>query len=280
MSTYEFGVNRMVAPRIPLRDFLSIPGIVGATGVELRNDLEGFDVLDDMSPAEVTERLARDGARVLTINAVQHFNLPDAFADAATELRRLVGYASALGRCAVVLCPHNANDDARSDGAKRADTIEGLRRLAPILEEAGVTGLVEPLGFPESSLRSPFVAADIIDAVGSDAYRITLDTFHFAVAGFSSDAITADVARLVGLVHVSGVTAAGPVAAFRDPDRVYVDRDDRVENVATVRTLLAHGYRGPVSFEPFSPTVHAPDVDGVASALRASIDFLREGLNG
>ena len=44
---------------------------------------------------------------------------------------------------------------------------------------------------------------------------------------------------------------------MRDPHRVLVDRDDRLGNIAQMRALLAGGYAGPFSFEPFALSVHA-----------------------
>ena len=58
-----------------------------------------------------------------------------------------------------------------------------------------------------------------------------------------------------------------------DPHRVLVDVRDRLENVAQVRALLARGFEGPYSFEPFAPEVHA--LADPEAALRESIDYLK-----
>jgi 2-keto-myo-inositol isomerase len=51
-----------------------------------------------------------------------------------------------------------------------------------------------------------------------------------------------------------------------------VDAGDRLENIAQIRALLAAGYDGPFSFEPFAPEVHGlPDPE---AALRASMDHV------
>ncbi|MEF9605555.1 xylose isomerase, partial [Paracoccus sp. PXZ] len=77
-----------------------------------------------------------------------------------------------------------------------------------------------------------------------------------------------------GLVHVSGVTDPTlAVEAMLDGHRVLVDAADRLENAAQLRALLADGYEGPVSFEPFAPDVHA--LEDIESALRASMEHLR-----
>ncbi len=42
------------------------------------------------------------------------------------------------------------------------DTKKSLQHYLPMLEDAGMVGLVEPLGFPESSLRDTALAAEIV----------------------------------------------------------------------------------------------------------------------
>jgi 2-keto-myo-inositol isomerase len=58
-----------------------------------------------------------------------------------------------------------------------------------------------------------------------------------------------------------------------DPHRVLVDGRDRLENVRQIRELLARGFDGPFSFEPFAPEVH--ELADPEAALRASIDYVR-----
>lgn len=270
----------MVAPSWKMEEFISLSAEVKAVGVELRNDLEGFDVVDDLDPKAMRDLLATYNQSVVSINAVQHFNVPSALQDAETELKRLIGFGRELGRPGIVMCPHNDTSDTRSDMEKVVDTRSALKTFKPILEDAGVIGLVEPLGFPESALRSHSLAAEIIGEIGSNALRITLDTFHFAVAGQDPAILgTSKVpVELIGLVHVSGVTADGSVSDFRDPDRVYVDADDRVGNVASLKNLVSAGFVGVASFEPFSPSVHGYSRDVMVEVLNKSIAFIRASL--
>ncbi|MFW5642620.1 MAG: TIM barrel protein [Alkalispirochaeta sp.] len=277
MADVQFGVNRMVAPSLKLDAFLDLSAAVEAVGVELRNDLPGFDVIDTLDIEEVRELLSERNLSVLTINAVQHFNLPSATGEAMAELKRLIGFARDLGQPAIVMCPHCDVSDTRSRSEMAKDTEKTLREYRPVLEDSGVIGLVEPLGFPESSLRDTALAAKIIGEIGSDSYRITLDTFHFAVAGMDPAILgtAALPAESVGLIHLSGVTKAGPVSEFRDPDRVYVDDDDRIGNVETVRRLTAAGFSGAASFEPFSPEVHQLTAEQTGGAIRSSINYIK-----
>lgn len=285
MSRLQFGVNRMVAPVLTLPEFVELAAAVGAAGVELRNDLPGFDVIDALDPGEVRDLLGRSDLSVLSINAVQHFNLPSAVDDATIELQRLIGFAKELespgfGVPAIVMCPHCDNRDTRTSREKVQDTAEALRHYRPILEDAGVVGLVEPLGFPESSLRDTALAAEILGELDSDAYRLTLDTFHFSVAGLDPGLIGTRKlpTRLVGLVHLSGVKKGGAVASFRDSDRVLVDADDRVGNVEILRALRDAGFSGAASFEPFALEIHELSASEASAAVSESIVYLDSNL--
>ena len=98
------------------------------------------------------------------------------------------------------------------------------------------------------------------------------DTFHHHLAGE-----TEFFPERTGIVHISGV--ADPDVAIEemlDPHRVLVDDADRLENVPQIRELLARGFEGPFSFEPFAPEVHA--LTDAESAVRASMAQVTEQL--
>jgi 2-keto-myo-inositol isomerase len=152
-------------------------------------------------------------------------------------------------------------------GSRKVTEI-ALREILPMLKAHGLKAMVEPLGFAVCSLRYKDVLADCIDAVGGHGtYFIVHDTFHHALAGFGP--IYPD---LTGIVHVSGVTDSIYLDDMRDPHRVLVDADDVLGNVAQIRALRAGGYAGPISFEPFAPSVHG--LQDHAPALRASMAHL------
>ena len=101
-----------------------------------------------------------------------------------------------------------------ADGARQANLRQSLAALKPMLEEAGIIGLVEPLGFEICSLRSKTEAADAIEELGAQStFRLVHDTFHHHLAGEA-----AIFPELTGLVHISGVSdPAVSVADMRDP---------------------------------------------------------------
>ncbi len=64
-------------------------------------------------------------------------------------------------------------------------------------------------------------------------------------------------------------TCATPTAFWSMPS-------DRLDNLGQIRALLAGGYAGPFSFEPFSPNVHT--LADPAAALADSMAFIRAGV--
>ena len=78
-------------------------------------------------------------------------------------------------------------------------------------------------------------------------------------------------------MHVSGVDDPALAAAeMRDADRGLVTAEDRIGNIAQIQALLAGGYAGHLSFEPFAPAVAR--LAG-REALRRSMDLIREGVS-
>lgn len=261
----RFALNHIVAPRLPLAEFLAMAGRLGVTDVEIRNDLP--DVPGTM-PATEVRRMAEDaGATILSINALYPFNrwsgdLPDRAA-------AMADYAAACGAQALVMCPLN-------DGTPVAHSavVEALDAIRPLLDARGLMGLVEPLGFPASSLRTKAEALAAMTEAddGGTTYRLLHDSFHHHLAA-EADLYPARTA----LVHLSGVTDPGvAIPDLRDAHRVLVDEADRLGTIAQVRALIEGGYDGPFSLEPFAAAVHAmPDIE---ARLAASMDLIRRAI--
>ncbi len=85
----QLAINRITAPALGLADFYRLASSLGFTKVEIRNDLGREDPIDGMKPAEARRLAADGGVEVITINALQKFNLPAARAKAFAELLNL-----------------------------------------------------------------------------------------------------------------------------------------------------------------------------------------------
>lgn len=259
-----FALNHMTAPHLGWEAFADLAASLGCIGVEYRNDLAG-PLFGGVDPATVGAAVRARNLRFLALAEVKMFN--DWSATKAAEAEALMQIAVAAGAEAISLIPRN--DRVATDRTEsRKVTERALREILPMLKAHGLKAMVEPLGFAACSLRYKDVLAACIDAVGGrGTYFMVHDTFHHALAGFGP--IYPD---LTGIVHVSGVTDAIYLDDMRDPHRVLVDADDVLGNVAQIRALRAGGYVGPISYEPFAPTVHS--LQDHAPALRASMAYL------
>lgn len=230
-----------------------------------------------MTPAEAAALAGSRGIEVISINALQKFNLASMRANAAGDLERLLDIAAGVGCPAIVLCPNNDGTDARGQEQREAETIDALAAFGPLFTKRRVFGCVEPLGFSISSLASLVVAQRAIRASGCRCYRIVLDTFHHHIGPDDEATVGGayDVAT-TGLVHVSGVEADIPAGEYRDEHRVLVGQADRLGSRQQIRRLEALGYTGDYSFEPFSPAVQRLARPELLAALKTSLAYLRE----
>lgn len=263
-----FALNHMTTPKLGWEAFLDLAKDLGCVGVEFRNDFKTA-LFDGADPAVVGAAVKARGLRFLALAEVKMFN---DWSDAkAAEAEALMQIAVAAGAEAVSLIPRN--DGVATDRAdSRRVTETALREILPMLKAHGLKAMVEPLGFAVCSLRHKDVLADAIDAVGGvGTYYMVHDTFHHALAGFGPI-----FPELTGIVHVSGVKDMIALDDMRDPHRVLVDADDVLGNVAQIRALRAAGYTGPISYEPFAPSVH--DLADPKAALATSMEFICAGV--
>ena len=262
-------VNHVTAPRLRYDALFALAASVGAVGVELRNDL-GRPLFEGDSLARVREAAARAGIRIVGLSQVYPFNR---WSDAVRgEVAALIAAAVAIGAETISLIPCN-DGTGLADGERQANVRTALAGILPLLGGTPLVALVEPLGFETASLRSKAEAVAIIEELGaSGRIRLVHDTFHHHLAGGGPL-----YPEHTGIVHVSGVVDPSlAVGQMRDADRVLVDADDRLGNVAQIAALVEGGYRGPISFEAFSPAVQA--LADPTDDLAASIDFIARHL--
>jgi 2-keto-myo-inositol isomerase len=256
----RFAINHITAPKLSLEQFFVSAKALDLTDVEIRNDLP--DIVGTVKPEAVKTAAEKAGLTIISINALYPFNVWSG--DLPQRAVALADYAAASGAKALVMCPLNDGTEVPFD-----DLVTALKAMKPILAERGLTGLVEPLGFPVSSLRTKKEALRAIDAAeGGEVYKLVHDTFHHHLAGE-----TEFFAERTGLVHISGVVDQGvALDDMLDAHRVLVDASDRLENIAQIRTLIAAGFEGPYSFEPFAEEVHA--LADVEPAVRESMAYI------
>jgi 2-keto-myo-inositol isomerase len=269
LDTSRFSLNRIIYPELNLENFFKLTKDLGLNKVELRNDLPGGKILDDYAQEDVKALANKYGIQILTINAIQKFNLGTVLDQVYEETRKMLKTAAVIGCGAVVLCPNNDVEDKRTQEQFYSETVAALQKLAPLFEETDITGLVEPLGFEECSLRSKKIAIQAIQESEYDGYQIVHDTFHHYLG--PDEAIFPEY---TGLVHISGVETDIPTSQIRDEHRLLIGGRDIMDNKAQIRALESRGYTGTYSFEPFSSDVQNMPLERLKEALSESLEFM------
>ena len=262
-------INHVSAPNLNWRELLDLASALNCEGVEFRNDLNRPLFSGESADAVASEAAGR-GQRIVGLSEVYGFNCWSE--KIRREVQALAATAKKCGAESINLIPSNDGSHPGKIG-RQSMLRNALREIRGLLEEAGILGFVEPLGFLTSSLRSKAEAVDAIESVnGSDQFRIVHDTFHHFLAG--EDEIFAD---RTGVIHVSGV--ADPSLSpheMEDRHRLLVDGHDRIGNIDQIAALREAGYSGPVSMEAFSPVVQS--LNNPKAAIGRSFEFIRMSL--
>ncbi|WP_372573498.1 TIM barrel protein [Ruegeria jejuensis] len=259
----------MTVPRLSARGLLTMASALGCTGVEFRNDLNS-PLFDGEDPKDIGAAARAAELRILALAEVKAFN--DAPSDKLPAALDLMQMAAACGAEGVSLIPQVATGSTGRD-TQRLALRAALEVLQAPLEDHGLTGLIEPLGFAQSTVRFKSDVVAVLDDMNRPAcFGIVHDTFHHHLAG--EDSIHA---KVTALVHISGITDPAPTSEqMVDTHRVLVDADDRLGNLPQLHALQAAGYDGPVSFEAFAPEIH--NMAQPAQALARSQEFITSHL--
>ena len=271
----KISLNRIIYPKLKLEDFFKFAQDLDLSKIELRNDLPGGKIIDGYTPGQLKELSKKYGVEILTINALQKFNLSAILPETIKEMKKLINLSLSIDCKAIVLCPNNDVNDKRNSGEIFKETVKALKSFGPLFQDSGMQGYLEPLGFEECSLRSIVTAMKAIQESGYPAYKIVHDTFHHHLGPDTFDTIKNDYdISYTGLVHISGVECEMPINEYRDNHRVLVTTQDRLQTKEQIELLLKLGYAGNISFEPFSQKVQEMEIEKIKSAINNSIEYI------
>ncbi|CNG95732.1 TIM barrel protein [Yersinia kristensenii] len=271
----RFCINRKIAPSLSIESFFSLVKKCGLNKVELRNDMLGGKVTDELSSAQLNALADEYEIEIVTINALQYFNLPEHRPALLKETENMLKQAKAINCRGVILCPNCSANDRRSAEQKEQDTVEALVLLAPLFKKYQVTGLVEPLGFEISSLRSHLLTQSIIRKSAAP-YKMVLDTFHYYLSDIAQAEFDAHIdINTIGLVHLSGVEEARLKHTLTDEDRIMLSEQDKLNSKQQVANLERLGYQGIYAFEPFSSQLNTWSETDIEREIHQSIVYLQ-----
>jgi len=278
VSRSNISLNRILFPAGSLETFFKLCSDIGLNKVELRNDLENIGIIDAYSPQQVKQFSEKYGIKILTINALQKFNLGAVLPKVLEELKQLIRLSVAIDCAAIVLVPNNDINDKRPSGAILKETVAALKAFGPLFEDSGIWGYIEPLGFEECSLRSKVTALHAIQESGYRNYKIVHDTFHHYLGPDTDDTLKHNYdISCTGLVHVSGVESKISSNKYKDDQRILITDRDCLRNREQLKLLSRLGYTGDISFEPFAREVQGMEIEALKAAINQSINFIRSG---
>jgi len=271
----RISLNRIIYPKLKLEDFFKFAQDLDLNKIEIRNDLPGGKIIDGYTPGQLKELSKKYGVKILTINALQKFNLGVILPETIKELKKLINLSLSIGCKAIVLCPNNDVNDKRNSEEIFKETVKSLKSFGPLFQDSGIQGYLEPLGFEECSLRSLVTAMNAIQESGYPVYKTVHDTFHHHIGPDTLDTIKNDYdISYTGLVHISGVECNIPAEEYRDNHRVLVTAQDRLQSREQIGLLLGLGYAGNISYEPFSQKVQEMEIENIKSAIDQSIEYI------
>ena len=271
----RISLNRIIYPKLKLEDFFKFTKDLDLNKIELRNDLPGGKIIDDYTPEQLKELIKKYGVEILTINALQKFNLGAILPKTIEELKKITDLSQFIGCKAIILCPNNDVKDKRDSEEIFKETVKALKSFGPLFKDNGMRGYLEPLGFEECSLRSIVTAMKAVQESGYPVYKIVHDTFHHHLSPDTFETIENNYdISYTGLVHISGVECNIPVEEFRDNHRVLVTEQDKLQTKEQIELLLKLGYTGNISFEPFSEKIQEMEIKKIKSAINHSIECI------
>jgi sugar phosphate isomerase/epimerase len=201
--------------------------------------------LDDEAFAKLTERVKGFG---LPAEACNNFFPPSvrltgetASVEKAVEYaKRAVSRAESLGIQVIVLGSSGAKNipEGFPREKARAQFIELLVALQPIVAAAGITVALEPLNTEESNfVNSGDEGLAVMNEAGQDNVKLLLDYFHMRCENESLDVI-ARAGRDLRHIHIA-----------KKEGRVYPKENDGEDYAAFFSALKAIGYSARVSVE-------------------------------
>ncbi|AKP67876.1 sugar phosphate isomerase/epimerase family protein [Companilactobacillus ginsenosidimutans] len=284
ISTERFCLNRKAAPGIKLDKTLDLISSLGVKNIELRNDLYGApdnsSIMDNMSNADVKAGLQKNNVSIETINAIGNMDKRSMVDENIKSLTEMLEMTKDLGLKNFVFCPVRSTDDTRSAEEKKSEAIANVKEYSKVLKKYNVNGLIEPLGFTDSSLRTPWEGQAVIDGAGVDNFKLVADSFHYYLANVTDQQFKEKVnIDYIGLVHLSSVFANKKRDDLDDQDRYMLGEDDVMQSAEHAQKIEASGYKGIYAFEPFSDDLKEWNEAKVKNELENSIKLVRDAEN-
>ena len=234
---------------LPLDEALRVVGEIGYRYAEC------WRVSDEEVPA-IQRAIQESGVEVLSVVADDFgLNVEDNRSLWLRKLRECAVRAKALGASFIVT--QVGQDSGAPRQEQYATVIEGLRQGAVLLEEYGLTLLVEPLNTKVNHkgylLEKSKDAFEIIEAVNSPRVRLVYDIYHQQIS--EGNIVPTICENLDKIAHLHGAANPGRCEIFLG------ENDYRM----IIKLLEEAGYTGALTLE-YKPTL--PPEESLAKTLQ------------
>ena len=245
-------------------------------------DSAGYDVLGLWAPRleaflnqghttdELIRRFDAVSVRPGTIIAVENIDIPEGIerSELIARCRRLCEVAQAIG------CPHiqmvaGSHHSRMEWPTIRSETARGLREMADVVGEYGLTVEYEPLAW--MPVRSVEQALEVVQEADRPNIAVVVDTFQVFAGGGGLDAIRALSPSSISSAHL-GDAAARKLDVWSDDDRQLMPGDGIAPLGEIMGAILDTGYDGTIVDEISPAPYRQWSRLRVAETLKAKAD--------
>jgi hydroxypyruvate isomerase len=231
-------VSRWPYVKIPLPEFAKACAAMGLKGIDLLQP-EDWDVVRQ---AGLVSSMGYPTKRDDFLS--NGFNNPASHAMLLRELEQTIPVAAKHGVPNVITM--FGNRQGRSDAEGIANCIAGLKRIAPLAEEQGVTVCVELLNskVDHKDYQGDHTAfgVEVMKGVGSPRVKLLYDIYHMQIMEGDVIRTIRDNAQYIGHFHTGGV-----------PGRHELDGTQELNWRAIANAIADTGFKGFIAHE-FTPT--------------------------
>ena len=253
---FDVAVSELSSPRWDLQHEVARAAALGFDAISLWRPK-----VSDVGAATAAAMVSLAGIRVSSLQWAGGFTGGDgrSFAESLDDAVEAIATAATLGSPVLVLHSGCRGGHTRSHAMRLL--VQALEALAPVATRAGVTLALKP-AHPAGAAGCNFLgglaeAVDLVEGLSDPAVRLAVDFWHFGDAP-DLEPLLPQLAEAAAIVQVAD--RCGPPSA--EADRLPAGHGG-LPLERLIGEMLAHGYRGPVEFDPVGEAAEILGYEGV-----------------
>ena len=246
----KFAINQSTIMECSTQEFLTACNACGFNGVELRIP-KLKEALYWISYKDFTDLLKKYNISVIGLNALENFSLvPKENLDVLRKECEFVAKLCEIVGCTMVVAPVAKWYDVFPSGEKlREISTKRLNFIAEIFNPLGIQVGLEPVGFPQFTIKDLKLSQEIMDKSFAKSMGLVIDVFNLFRGGTKPEELSF-LRYPISVMHINDAEDI-PIEELN----VLYNRTFPGEGVAStakwVRTALQSDYKGYFSLELF-----------------------------